>query len=103
MKTHIRVCTHETCCKRGSRKIYDVLKRSLNETEHDIATTNDCFRFCNSGPNVAVNGCLLNSVNPTTVVSRIRKALSEKTVKREAIGTRSIDELDDALDELTSI
>lgn len=103
MKTHIRVCTHQTCCQRGSEKIFTALKQSFSEDEADIATTGDCFRFCKSGPNVAVNGALLHHVSPTNASARVREAVGKKTVKKEAVGTRSIDELDDVLDELMGI
>ena len=103
MKTHIRICTHTSCCQRGSEKIATTLKQSFSTDEADIATTGDCFRFCKSGPNIAVNGAVLHHMSPANAAARVREAIGKKTVKKEAVGTRSLDELDDVLDELIGI
>ena len=103
MKTRIRVCIHETCCQRGSEKVYDALKRAFPTDESDIDTTEHCFRFCKSGPNVAVNGAVLHHVTSDSAVRMVHKSLSTRTVKKEAVGMRSLDELEDALDELTKL
>lgn len=103
MKTHIRVCTNTSCCQRGSEKIAAALKQSLRADEADITTTGDCFRFCKSGPNIAVNGAVLHHISPANAAARVREAVGKKTVKKEAVGTRSLDELDDVLDELIGI
>jgi NADH:ubiquinone oxidoreductase subunit E len=100
MKHQVRVCTNINCCQRGSKKIYETLKQSFSETEAHIETTENCFRFCKSGPNIAVDGAVLHHISPANAAARVREAVTKKTVKKEAVGTRSIDELDDVLDEL---
>lgn len=103
MKSHIRVCINEHCCRNGSEKVYAALKDSLADSEADIVCSGDCFRFCKSGPNISVNGAILHHVNPGNAVSKVRNALTQKTPKKEALGTRPLDELDDVLDNLFDI
>lgn len=83
--------------------MYAALKKTLGDTEADVVASECCFRFCNSGPNVAVNGALLHHTNPSEVVSRVRETFVKKVVKKDAVGTRSIEELDKAIEELSHL
>lgn len=103
MKPQIRVCIHKTCCQRGSEKIYTTLKQSFSDDEADIAKTENCFRFCESGPNIAVNGAVLHRMSPGSAPGAIRRSLAQKNTKKDAVGTRSIDELDQVLDSLMDL
>ena len=98
-KARVKVCVHETCCMRGSEKIYDTLAKDLAHTA-DIVKTKDCFRFCKSGPNVSVNGTILHGVNASNATTRIQREITKPSRKVEGAGTKSIDELDDVLDGL---
>lgn len=100
MKSQIRVCVNVNCCQRGSKDVAAVLQEAFTDDEAEIFITENCFRFCKSGPNVAVNGAILNHVHPSDAEKRVRKAITTKSVKKEAVGTRPLDELDAALDEM---
>lgn len=101
MKSQIRVCVNVNCCQRGSQALAKSLKEAFPDNhETEVIASESCFRFCKSGPNVAVNGALLHHMNPGQAVTRVRQALTKKAVKKEAIGTRPLDELDAALDEM---
>jgi hypothetical protein len=84
---------------RGSEKIYETLTRDLAETV-DVGKTIDCFRFCKSGPNVSVNGTVLQGMHLNDATSRVKQEIVKPSRKIEGIGTKSIDELDDVLDDL---
>lgn len=99
MKHHIKVCINVNCCQNGSEKVFDALA-TRSETDCEVVKTEDCFRFCKQGPNVAVDGHVLHHVNPSNAVRRIRNEINHPSVKKDAIGTRSIDELDDFLETL---
>lgn len=99
MKHQIKVCTHINCCQNGSEKVFDALHTKSDE-DCEVVKTTDCFRFCKQGPNVAVDGHVLHFVKPDNAVRRVRNEISHPSVKKDAIGTRSIDELDDFLESL---
>ena len=98
-KTRIKVCVHVNCCMNGSEKIYEKLASDLAETA-EVSKTVDCFRFCKSGPNVSVNGTILQGVRLGDATARIRREITHPSRKVEGSGTKSIDELDDVLDGL---
>ncbi|MBP6889485.1 MAG: (2Fe-2S) ferredoxin domain-containing protein [Candidatus Moranbacteria bacterium] len=100
MKSQVRVCVNINCCQKGSQEVASALTKAFAGDEVEIKATENCFRFCKSGPNVAVNGALLHNMSPLNAEKRVRLALAQKGVKKEAIGTRPLDELDAALDEM---
>jgi (2Fe-2S) ferredoxin len=81
----------------GSEKIYEKLAHDLADTA-DVTKTVDCFRFCKSGPNVSVNGTILQGVHLADATRRIQHEIIKPSRKVEGTGTKSIDELDDVLD-----
>jgi NADH:ubiquinone oxidoreductase subunit E len=96
MKHQVKVCININCCQNGSEKVYDALT-AKGDIDAEVVKTPDCFRFCKQGPNVAVDGHVLHHVNPSNAVRRVQNEMSHPSVKKDAIGTRSIDELDDFL------
>ncbi|QQS20610.1 MAG: (2Fe-2S) ferredoxin domain-containing protein [Candidatus Moraniibacteriota bacterium] len=93
----VKVCVHEECRMKGSEKIYNRLARECKK-EVCVEKTPDCFRFCKEGPNVAVNGNVLHHVEVLSAVARVRSELSHPSPKKDAIGTKSLDDLDSILD-----
>lgn len=96
-KPIVRVCVHRDCCRRGSEQVYARLRESCS-LEADIRKTDECFRFCAEGPNVAVDGTVLHGVLPHDAAMRIRNEICRPSVKKDAVGTRSLDDLDDVLE-----
>jgi (2Fe-2S) ferredoxin len=66
----------------------------------DIATTPNCFRLCQKGSNVAVDGNVLNFVKAADAVRRVQSEIRHPSRKTEGIGLRPIEDLDDVLDNL---
>ncbi len=95
----VKVCVHKDCCEKGSDRIY---RRLLREAppDLDIRKTDECFRFCKKGPNIAVDGKVLHHLSESNVLSRVRSEFRHPSAKKDGIGTRSIDELDDLLDSM---
>lgn len=99
-KKRIRVCINVNCCSRGSEKVYTELKQHLDDATHEVYMSEDCFRFCKSGPNVSVEGNVLHDMRPETAVKRVQKEIEHPSKKIDGLGSRSIDELDDVLEDL---
>lgn len=95
-KHQIRVCANVNCKGNGSEKVYEALLTG-SDADCEVVKTGDCFRFCKQGPNVAVDGHVLHFVKPDNAVRRVRNEINTPSVKKDAVGTRSIDELDDFL------
>jgi NADH:ubiquinone oxidoreductase subunit E len=98
-KPIVKVCVHEECRGRGSERIYARLCDECGG-EAEIRKTEDCFRLCKIGPNVAVNGNVLHHMRENNAVLRVRSELRSPSIKRDGIGARSLDDLDDVLDHL---
>ena len=81
----------------NSEQIYEKLAHDLADTA-DVTKTIDCFRFCKSGPNVSVNGTILQGIRLTDATTRINREIIKPSRKVEGAGTKSIDELDDVLE-----
>lgn len=98
-KPIVKVCVHRDCCGRGSERLYEALHRECS-AEADIRKTDECFRFCKSGPNIAVSGNVLHHMNERDAVSRVRSEIRHPSKKTDGVGSRAIDDLDDVLDDL---
>lgn len=96
MPHQIKICTNVNCCRNGSEAVYAALVKG-NIAESEVTKSGDCFRYCKQGPNVAVDGQVLHFMKPDNAAGRVRNELAHPSVKKDAIGTRSIDELDDFL------
>lgn len=99
-KTRVRVCVNVTCCQRGSKQVYDELAKKLDASECEVYTSEDCFRFCKSGPNVSVDGTVLHDMRPAQAADRVKREIAHPSRKVDTLGSRSIDELDEVLDSL---
>ena len=99
-RTRVRVCVNVDCCARGSEKVYDALSKELDASKHEVYMSEDCFRFCKSGPNVSVDGTVLHDMRPATASSRVKREIEHPSRKVDTMGSKSIDELDDVLDGL---
>lgn len=98
-KPIVKVCVHKDCCGRGSERVYEALRRE-HLSDIDLQKTDECFRFCKDGPNVAVSGAVLHRVSERSAVSRIRSELRHPSKKTDGVGTRSLNDLDDVLNDL---
>jgi len=98
-RTLVNVCVHGDCCRKGSERIYERLVQA-KLPDVDVRKTEDCFRFCKMGPNVAVDGNVLHHVSEKGAVSRVRSEIWFPSLKTDGVGTRKIEELDDVLDSL---
>lgn len=96
----VKVCVHTTCCMRGAEKIFEVLHEELGR-EADVSATRECFRFCKSGPNVAVNGSVLKGVRQGDAVSLVRREIRQPSRKLDGVGMKSLDDLDDLIDNMS--
>jgi NADH:ubiquinone oxidoreductase subunit E len=94
----VKVCTHLTCAGRGSKEIFQRLQAELHG-EAIVRACPDCFDACEHGPNILVNGELLQQVTRETSVSLVRDALLSPSSKSDGRGTRHLSELDSVLDE----
>ncbi len=98
-RARIKVCVNVNCCSRGSEQVYDRLAKELGGTA-DVEKTPDCFRFCKSGPNVSVDGTIIHGMRPGSATERVQREISHPSRKKEGLGSKSIDELDDVLESL---
>lgn len=99
----VKVCLHRNCCERGAREVCDALEREIGPGEADVVRSDECFHFCKKGPNVAVDGNVLHFVRPREAVSRVQREIAHPSARRDAVGSRSLDDLDDVLDDLGSL
>ncbi len=94
----VKVCTHATCAGRGSKEIFQRLQAELHG-EAIVRACPDCFDACEDGPNVLVNGELLQRVTRAKSVSLVRNALLTPSRKSDGRGIRPLSELDSVLDD----
>lgn len=100
----VKVCLHGDCCRNGSWDVLDTLENDRElRNEADVSGTPDCFHFCKKGPNVAVDGNVLHFVRPGEALRRVRSEIDRPSPRRDVLGSRPIDELDDVLDDLTRL
>lgn len=99
-KATIKVCTHTKCASRGSGAIFQKLQAELYD-EAFVREYPHCFDQCEDGPNVSVNGEILNRVSVGGAVDAVRQALRQPSLKSDGQGVRPMAELDAVLDDLT--
>lgn len=102
MRPSIKVCTGKHCACRGSEKIVSQLAIEIGN-EAEVIATRECFRLCNYGPNVAVDGNVLKGMEGGSATRRVRAEIAHPAVKRDGVGTKSLDSLDAVLDDLIGI
>lgn len=101
-KHSIRVCVNTHCKCNGSEKIFDKLVSEQTEN-WELSKTDECFRYCKQGPNVAVNGNVLHHIHPESATRRIQAEIENPSPRKDVVGTRGLDELDSVLDDLISL
>ncbi len=101
-KAVVKVCIHKTCASRGSCAIFQRLQAELYD-EANVREYPYCFDMCDDGPNISVNGELINHTSLETAVRDVRQALERPSLKSDGQGIRPISELDQALDDLTRL
>lgn len=96
----IKVCSHATYASRGSCEIFRKLQAELYG-EALVLECGHCLDACEDGPNVLVNGELIQHVTKETAVATVRQTLATPSLKSDGQGVRPISDLDAVLDDLT--
>ncbi len=99
----IKVCIHKDCAFRGGEEVYTNLKEGISPEEALILKTDTCFDYCNEGPNIVLNDNIVKGVTPFSAVERVRAELENPSCKADGIGSRSLEELDDVLDNIEKL
>jgi len=99
----IKVCLHTKCCQKGAEDIYRNLKDGLTKEEALILPVRECFGFCKEGPNIAINDNIVKNVHPFSAVERVKSELENPSCKADGLGSKSIDTLDDVLDNIEKL
>jgi NADH:ubiquinone oxidoreductase subunit E len=99
----IKVCLHEKCCRKGAEDIYRNLKEGLTKEEALVLPIYECFGFCKEGPNIAINDNIVKGVRPFTAVELVRAELDNPSCKADGLGSKSLDALDDVLEDITKL
>jgi len=96
----IKVCSEESCCRKGAENVLLALKQGFAPEEALVMKSPRCLSGCQEGPNIAVNDNIIKGVQPVSVVEVVRAELKNPSCKADGIGSRSMDELDDVLEDL---
>lgn len=99
----IKVCIHKDCCQKGSEQVYQNLKEGLGKDEAVVLKMDECFNFCEEGPNIAINDNIVRGVKPFTAVEQVRQELNDPSCKADGLGSRPLDDLDHVLDSLDQL
>lgn len=99
-KPVVKVCGHANCAARHARDIFERLRVELHD-EALVRLTDHCLDHCTDGPNASVNGVLVSGLTPESAVGLVRKELTRPSQKSDGAGTRSLDDLDAVLDDVT--
>lgn len=99
----IKVCLHRKCCEKGAEDIYKNLKEGLTKEEALVLPIHECFGFCKDGPNIAINDNIVKGVRPFTAVELVRSELDNPSCKADGLGSKSIDMLDDVLEDIEKL
>jgi NADH:ubiquinone oxidoreductase subunit E len=91
---------NDKCRARGSERVLEALQDGLSPDEATILTTDQCFGYCEEGPNIALNDNLVKGVKPFLAVETVRQELADPSCKADGIGSRGIEELDDMLESI---
>lgn len=99
----VKVCVFEKCVKRGSEDIYLNLKEGLSPEEAIVTRVDHCFGFCKLGPNIAINDNIVKTVKPFSAVETVRQELRDPSCKADGLGSKSLDDLDDILENIDTL
>ncbi|OGI14120.1 MAG: hypothetical protein A3E38_02160 [Candidatus Moranbacteria bacterium RIFCSPHIGHO2_12_FULL_54_9] len=95
----VKVCLHTKCCQKGAEQIYQNLKEGLTKEEAIVLPVKECFGFCKEGPNIAINDNIVKGVRPFLAVEIVRQELRNPSCKADGLGSKSLDDLDQVLDD----
>lgn len=96
----IKVCLEESCCRRGAENVLLALKQGFAQEEALVMKSPRCLSGCQEGPNIAVNDNIIKGVQPVSVVETVRAELKNPSCKADGIGSRSMNDLDDVLNDI---
>ncbi len=99
----IKVCLGRKCMLKGGSDIYKNLKEGLIAEEALVLPMEECFGYCSEGPNIAINDNIVKGIRPFTAVEQVRVALEDTSCKADGLGSKSIDQLDDVLEDITRL
>ena len=99
----IKVCLGEDCCHKGARDIFTNLKEGLDTNEATVLAIKECFGYCAEGPCIAINDNIVKGVRPFLAIETVRAELDDPSCKADGLGTKSIDQLDTILDDVTHL
>lgn len=99
----VKVCLHEKCCRKGAEEIYANLKEGLSKEEALVLPVHQCLGFCQEGPNIAINDNIVKGVKPFLAVERVRQELRDPSCRADGLGSKSIDALDEVLEDITRL
>lgn len=102
-RTTIKVCLNRKCCEKGAEDIYKNLKEGLTKEEALVLPIHECLGFCKDGPNIAINDNIVKGVRPFTAVELVRAELDNPSCKADGLGSKSIDTLDDVLENIEKL
>ncbi len=101
-KATIKVCMHKDCCQKGSRDLYENLRDALQD-ESTVLTVDDCMGMCALGPNIALNDNIVTGVKPFAAVEQVRAELADPSCKADGLGSKSIETLDQFLEDIDKL
>ena len=99
----IKVCVNCKCKEKGSEQIYQNLKEGLSPDEAIVLKVTECFGYCAKGPNIAINDNIVSGVKSFLAVETVRQELDNPSCKADGLGSKSLDELDSVLDDITRL
>lgn len=99
----IKVCLHTDCRERGAEEIYKNLKDGLSKEEAVVLPVYECFGYCKEGPNIAINDNIVKGVRPFLAVEQVRAELDNPSCKADGLGSKSLDALDDVLENIEKL
>ncbi|MEK7549813.1 MAG: NAD(P)H-dependent oxidoreductase subunit E [Patescibacteria group bacterium] len=99
----IKVCVNDKCKSKGSEDIYQNLKEGLSPDEAVVLKISECFGYCDKGPNIAINDNIVSGVKPFLAVETVLQELDNPSCKADGLGSKSLDDLDSVLDDITKL
>lgn len=99
----IKVCMHQDCCQKGSADVFTVLSDGFPKEEAVVLKVDECFGFCEEGPNIALNDNIVRGIKPFTAIEQVRAELRDPSCKADGLGSRPLDELDAILDSIEKL
>lgn len=99
----IKVCLFPNCRDKGAGAVYRALQEGLTSEEAIIMESPRCLGNCKQGPNIAINDNIVTGMRPFSAVERVRAELDNPSCKADGLGSRSLDDLDDVLDNIEKL